>query len=278
MKAKKRIKFIDVSPETLLPTEEVDISANLYGLVDPAEVIDDACQAALSSEKGKLIGLRGKSFGVFSAGRGKSFGAGGGGILAVKKETQLDSDFKIELAKPLTASLNLKALLYTLLETPLVFGILSSIPALGIGKTNIEHHFTSGNPSNSQGSWLAAKLYCIEATRTAFKRNTNLYLTELKNEKQLFLPVLKRNGENVLTRFPVLFKSAETRNKAFAKLYRFGASKSYPMPLDRLIDQKEQSKYTAATEVSEMILTLPTHRLVNKEKIQNISNIIKSCL
>ena len=89
-------RFFDIDADSLEPRiEEQHLSSdllllsNLFGLADSFPksvsektiVLDDSCQAALSSSAGKRVGARNNAFGLLSFGRGKSLPGLGGGCL-----------------------------------------------------------------------------------------------------------------------------------------------------------------------------------------------------
>jgi perosamine synthetase len=292
------------------------VLSNLYGLVDnlaPAIklaessgciIVDDACQALLSKRNGHHVGVCPNTYGVLSFGRGKAIcGVGGGAVVISGKNTaeatisqtanrQMISTEELrhlQLDNPkgaLCAVHCLSGFLSWCLERPWLYWLPAKLPFLGLGKTEPDFSFRGASITESQllhayAQWKSHSIRAQSCIETANQ------WSDLLLDTALIQPFCKRgfdfSGSVVPIRYPVIFPSAELRDKAFRCLQKhgLGASCSYPKALDGYPELKEvlvESNFPVAKSIARRILTLPVHRYVEKKDIDRGAAIIKEIL
>jgi perosamine synthetase len=261
--------FSDLDEKT-----EVILLSNLYGLVDDIQglnkfqIIDDACQAALSFDGETRVGAR--SIGVISFGRGKAVCGVGGGAIIGHKQSHKVSPEKLESL--------VKLFVYGILENPALYGIPASLPFLKLGETVFEPNYADSSLSIGKISTAYSALQNFENETALRIRNQELWVEHLKN-LNVRLPIFERKSPSAkpaLTRFPVLIQ--DNRDKVYSELAKAGAgaSLSYPSTLDVLCKGSvEGSGFKEASKIALQIITLPTHRYVTEADMIRSSEIIK---
>jgi dTDP-4-amino-4,6-dideoxygalactose transaminase len=101
------------------------------------------------------------------------------------------------------------------------------------------------------------------------------------SEKFSYQPDVSHDERSVLLRYPVIFKEANSRNRALSLLTRkgLGGSGSYPVPLNELEGASacianRNSAFPNAKAISERILTLPLHSCVKEKNLESIEKIV----
>lgn len=276
-------------PNELPPTETVLLLSNLYGLCDSLApwkdltkqgmlIIDDACQAALSLQSGYRVGARPQTLGILSFGRGKAIcGIGGGAIIS--------ADPVEENAEDSTASVTdwVQLGIVPILEHPILYKGIRSLPFLGLGETHYDPAFASTPFSTARALAALTKAKQIESTERVRIKNVERFTTELSGSSIVFPHILRNTKEpsrQVLIRLPVLFPNASARDNALGDLTKLGlgASGSYPGPLQELCQGEKllvQPRAPSAKDVSLRIMTLPLHEYVTEENILKIVSVIR---
>ncbi len=294
-------RFFDIDADSLEPRiEEQHLSSNLlllsnlYGLADsfPKDlsedtfVLDDSCQAALSSSGGKRIGARNNAFGLLSFGRGKSLPGLGGGALLVPEELASDYSQESSSGKPIVSD-SLKSIVFWLLQSPWFYRIPSSLPFLGLGQTHYSNSVDTGKFSIGQVVVAASQLLHIESRASMHSENSAKWVEALGN-LDLVQPMLRRREQSEVSnspiRYPILVpQGSEMRNQLYKELTLagLGVSCSYPGILpsykqieDRIISSAQEG----ASKVADRVLTLPVHRNVKDKDIELTVQIIKKAL
>ncbi|MCR4321669.1 MAG: DegT/DnrJ/EryC1/StrS family aminotransferase [Candidatus Brocadiaceae bacterium] len=105
-------------------------------------------------------------------------------------------------------------------------------------------------------------------------------LAHLKGVK---LPELLLYAVPVFNQFPVLFNDETVKENCFEKINRAGieSTKLYPDPIHRAYNlgyDLDKDPFPNATYFSRRLLLIPTHLIMNIEKLSIIVNVIKNCL
>jgi dTDP-4-amino-4,6-dideoxygalactose transaminase len=301
VKAGLRPRVVDIWPDTLdyAPgqLEKADftrvlavVATNLYGLPNdlPALsrlanqqgvfVIDDAAQSMGASVNGRPSGTCGDA-GLFSFDRGKNVSAVEGGLI-VTNSHDIAAAVERELAplsSPRLAAAGLdvlKALAYSALLRPWLYGIPARIPQLQLGKTVFSTDFPLERPS-----WPLMALASIMMNRLGEFTEARCANAKGLDDRLRALPFLLRpqaasHSQPVYLRYPVLMPDRGTRDAAVAHLNRagIGATASYPLALgdvpalrSRIVVSDEG--ITGGQFVAERILTLPTHPYVTSRDL-----------
>lgn len=278
------IRLYDVDPTTLQPDwaslERVlghgvthVVGTHLFGrLVDMptlhtlatrfgVTVIEDAAQHA----GGTLHDVRGgalASRAVLSFGRGKGINAGGGGALLLDAATPMRD---VQLG-PVGTSTGWKILLSAaaadVLSHPMLYGIPSHVPALGLGKT-VYHAPTHASEISSASASLLVDALANEPAALQDRRVIEAwYVTQLTNIAPALLCTTSPDMRSGALRFPVRVPPAHV--EAFTReLARWGVVRSYPRTLDaypEIVSHLRGAEPTpGAKELAERLFTLPTH-------------------
>ena len=111
-----------------------------------------------------------------------------------------------------------------------------------------------------------------------------LYLEELKNVKDIILPVEKDYAFSVYWMFNIIIKDnvKMDRDTIIKKLYGYGIDARYlPYPLNTLPPYRKIAvgkKFPVAEKISQTTITLPTHENLTKEDIKYVCNKLKYIL
>jgi len=105
----------------------------------------------------------------------------------------------------------------------------------------------------------------------------------LSQTKGIRLPELIPHTVPVFNQFPVLFDNENVKELCFEKINNTGieSTKLYPDPIHRVYDMGynlDKDPFPNATYFSRRLLLIPTHSMMNIEKLSLIVNIIKDCL
>ena len=311
-----RTAALDINPRTLdldlsglspdiLKNTAVVLLSNLFGLADDLSqwrdlqdqfgflIIDDTCQAGLSISSGVALGTREGTLGVLSFGRGKAFGALGGGAVfwsqkqldALSEQHQqwttladkLTSKRKRLSLSPVAAGCDLiRGVLYHLFERPSLYGLPARIPWLGLGKTEYRDKYSQSSMSRVSAAFALTQLISLES-------RTKTYILKAKRWQQILSgfdviqPFVERSsGEHAFAvpiRYPILCQTAETRDRLWQRLTEagLGASRAYPLPLPEypgIAEIEVIGNLDSAKSVSERILTLPVHDYVRSRDVE----------
>lgn len=267
---------IDLAALAALPLERACaiVVSNLFGIAEPvapvralaerhgALVIDDAAQAFGASAADGAAGARGHA-GVLSFGRGKPLSGLGGGALALQ---HWPAGVEAEACVlPSRGRALLRAAAYNLALQPLVFRLLASIPALGVGETRFEPGFRRGAIDAAAVALVASALPQADAAadrRAARARQIAVQLSQRSSLRPLLPPVGTRA---VFARLFALAPDARARDAALAALRSVGAGATamYPSSLARVPGLSAslvgERACPAADALAERLLTLPAH-------------------
>jgi dTDP-4-amino-4,6-dideoxygalactose transaminase len=280
----------------------VVVLSNLYGIAEPLNewikashtkgfvLVDDACQAALSSRDGFTVGSSPDVFGIFSFGRGKALcGIGGGAIrLPPGRPGSVLGDIAAGITK--AAGENggrrnvvrdfAKLSAIYLLERPELYSIPANIPALELGKTRIELDFDLQATTPVEFAAAIVQLQSADRERSIRVRNANAWSSALSRFSNL-LSLPEISVEDVPLRYPVLLHSDSLKTRLGPVLERFGVSGSYPRSLSgyrEIASSLISSATNAADSIAARVLTFPVHRHVRSEHIDAACDAIEKAI
>ncbi len=223
-------------------------------------------------------------FNVISFGRGKPVNLLHGGAVITSKNIYHDTLQKkppahyssIEHLKQI-----LKIVTYNIVIQPLVYGIVSIIPGLHIGRTIFK-------PLNSISAMNHFHIKLIE--RNMSKLN-NQHLISLIHKKLALisnhilldlLPDSTDANNALMLRYPILIKDKLVRDKFLEKAKNYGVSALYQRPLNQIAGLEEILDHTLhypnANQFAEHLVTLPTHEDVDSNLLNMIFLILEECL
>jgi dTDP-4-amino-4,6-dideoxygalactose transaminase len=261
---------------------------NLFGIPSPigelaaraaahgAWLIDDAAQAigALSPEG--AIGSRG-DVGVLSFGRGKPLSGLGGGALAWTAVPGSGAGPEPSAPAPLSAALRWS--LYQLAASRPLFGLLASIPALGIGETVYDPAFERGGIQGAAGLLALAALSDLDASARARRARAHALAARLAQRGCEFEPLLEPPAcRGVYPRLALLAPTPARRDSALERLRGLGATGMYPVSLGEIealaphvVGPRERP---GAARFCARLLTVPTHSGVGERALERIAALL----
>jgi perosamine synthetase len=262
------------------------VVANLFGLAEPvsdalaiarsagAAVVDDAAQALGARSAEGPAGARGE-VGVLSFGRAKPLSALGGGALAWRSDAPAVDPAPVP-PHPIGAAV--RALAYDAARFPPVLGLLSRIPALGIGETVYDTDFARGaiaGPALSLARALLPELDADNRERTAVASE----LADALRSETAYRPLVPTSGATAVhPRLGVVAPNAEARDAALSALRALGASPLYPTSLARVAPLRAHlagdPSVPGADRFAAHIFTLPTHAAV-RARIAEIAHRLR---
>jgi len=269
--------------------------SNLYGIPDALlpwvdnfdVVVDDGCQAYLSSTPEGRVGLRSGVVGVLSFGRGKALSGAGGGAIIMSTTTPLriaqvlDNNQMHLPSVPNFISPILRASASWLLERPSLYWIPASFPVLGLGAVQVKESVTLAGCSSGSALIMLAQLKRREVISSRCVKIARLWHEALRG-LPLVEPFIQRrftfDGSVVPNRYPILLPTAELRKSMEIKLRRIGlgVSCSYGKSIAEFFPGLvKPTELPGASAVAERLLTLPTHRYVTHQDINMAAKIFR---
>lgn len=300
-----RVRFYDVDPVSLGP--DLDslraavragvsgvVAANLHGypIDGPAiraicgdagvPLIEDAAQGVASGGTTTLGGTMGDAS-VLSFGRGKGWTGGGGGALLLRGTAAAWRE-RISLGEPPGGA---KAALVTtaawMLGRPSLYGVPSSVPALGLGETRYKEP-TRPSAISSFSAALALRTEAASVAAVAERRAlAERWLAELEGQAgEAFVPCRPAAGTHACAflRLPLVARDARFADELWRRAGRFGVACGYPTALHRLpqarsLVGREAPSLPASEHLATALVTLPTHRWVTKSDVRGVLDVLR---
>jgi perosamine synthetase len=201
----------------------------------------------------------------YSFGRGKSLNAGHGGALCLPGDPALRDSCReiLETFPGAPGSPLPKALILCAFSHPLLFGIVSALPFLSIGKTVWEYppRLTRVHPGFFR--WAGACFEALESHRQAYARLIRKYVAALSEIPGVSLPFADYAADRLPVRFPVLVPDPARRERLRRRLNRRfgGVTGQYPDILERLPGVPPEfprgGSFPGCEKIAREILTLP---------------------
>lgn len=307
VKAGLKPRVVDISPRTLdyapdaLATVDFSrvlavIATNLYGIPNDlptllsltrahgAFLIDDAAQAMGASIGGRASGTWGDA-GLYSFDKGKNVSAIDGGVVLTQTDAlaaALDAEMQECRRPPATTSAVhvAKAVAYSVLLRPWLYGIPARIPQLGLGRTVFTTDYPLDRPDPALMALAVTMLPRLEAFTAARQANAAALLNELR---RLGVESVTPSTGSVAAylRLPILVADARQQAAVIADMHAagIGATTSYPASL---ADVPDLQPYLAnpnppaagGRDVAARIVTLPTHPFVTPADIRRMAQVL----
>jgi dTDP-4-amino-4,6-dideoxygalactose transaminase len=312
VKAGLRPRIVDVRPSSLdFDSDALErsdwsrvlaiVATNLYGIPNdlPAIaavarargvfLIDDAAQAMGAAVGGRWSGTWGDA-GLFSFDKGKSIAAIDGGLVVTDSTAIADAMHEQlkRLPAPGAAAVGVlvaKALVYSALLRPSLYGIPARIPQLELGKTVFDTEFPLERPSPSMVALAGTMMRRLSEFSAARRRNAQLLGSGLGRLRGLTAPRAIPGAEPTFVRLPVLLPSRATREAAVAELNRrgIGATASYPKALVDVPElqgrmARSDTAFPGGRAIADRILTLPTHPYVTLADVETATGTLSDLL
>ena len=157
----------------------------------------------------------------------------------------------------------MRALAYDAARWPVLLGMLSRIPVLGIGETVYDPGFAQGAIAGSASS-LAWALLPELAPSARERAEVAIELADAIRHETPYRPLVAAPGDTAVhPRLAVVSPSAEARRAALLALKPLGASPLYPSSLARIQALRphlaDDPDCPGADELAARLFTLPTH-------------------
>ena len=231
-----------------------------------ALLVEDAAQALGIDTAGGRLGTLGDA-GIFSFGRGKHVTCGSGGMVMTNSATIASaierSQAALEAAAPGEQLKEfVKAVLMMIFIHPSLYWIPAAVPWLGLGRTTyparIASHRLSGFQAGLLRRWrrrLARSNGARAAAVSYFTRALSLRETPVAAHPYL--------------RLPIVVPDAQVRQRVFALSQKrgLGLSVAYPTPINEIPELASTfggQRFPSARQLSERLLTLPTHHWLSE--------------
>lgn len=212
-----------------------------------------------------------------SFGRGKPVSLLGGGVLLIRDGLDLpDVSDVVQSASDVSTTYFVKVLIYNLLLSPWIYGLVSRLPFLKVGVTTLKS---------------LQSIYALDNRRLKLlSANIRAYLKRSQTNSQavsagvplgvidLAAACSERSGR--LLRYPVLFQTREIRNRQWRRLQSagLGATAMYQSVLPEIAGVTElvtlRGALTGATQLADRLLTLPVHSGVRNRDLAAIEKIL----
>jgi len=265
-------------PANILEVQEI---CRKHGVL----LVEDAAQAfgnCFSDSENSKLGLLGDA-GFFSFGRGKPLSLMHGGVFIAKSEEIFDeaNSFYQNLNhegsfRNLRYGLNVSS--YSLLSNPFLYWIPQRIHSLHLGETIFESEFIPSSGVEMARSVACRMLKSIEMEKEVRQANSEWYSINLSD-----IPWVQKlpSSKFPYLRYPLLVKDREMRNCVLNLLMSqgTGAALFYPSPLNELPGLqevlKDETVYTNARRLSDLLITLPVHSGVTAKIRNRIRTIVQ---
>lgn len=315
VRAGLRVRLCDVEMETLgiSPKElERTITArtlcvalsHLYGVPCQIKVVcevardhrvpivEDAAQAMGVRCMSQPVGTLG-DVGLFSLSRGKSLPAAGGGLIGTNDQSLARKCEEIvEHAQPsgkgpgrIGFHSAVEATLMSIFIRPSLYWLPASLSFLKLGASIYDPNFQIAPMSRFQET-LAARLLSGLGELQAIRVRNAVRLGQAMAEFKGIWVIWPKEGETGgFLRLPILLRDLAARDRVLTELKQqgLGATRGYPSPLSEIPDLRPRlmspdEEYPVARQISEQLVTLPTHPWVRERDIQKIVEVVRQCI
>lgn len=276
-------ELVDDDTMCVIPTHLFGIPADVSSVRSLCNhrkifVIEDAAQAMGAASGGKKLGTLG-DVGFFSLGRGKNITCGSGGIIITSSEAIADSIRALttdleKVACAEYATTILETIFLAIFLRPSLFWLPKGLPFLKIGETSFHPTFPVQKITGFQAGLLHDWRQKLETLNHARSDNADGYIEDL--ELSDGMPI--HAGGIPYNRFPIYLDGRASKEELCASGNRLGISPMYPSPIHRIQEIKElfdRRDFEGAETVSDTLVTLPTHILLNENDKMMILEAVK---
>jgi len=226
-----------------------------------AYLVEDAAQALGIDADGRRLGTLGDA-GIFSFGRGKNVTSGSGGMVVTNSAPiaaaigrRYDAVPRPSLFAQAVDFITTLAMLVFI--RPWLYWIPAALPFLGLGRTVYPARIAPRRLSGFQAGLLRHWRSRLARSNDARAAAVSYFARTLQ------LSALARDARPYL-RLPIVAPDATTRRRvcALAEKRGLGVAAAYPAPINgipELASAFDGQRFPSAAELSERLLTLPTH-------------------
>lgn len=242
-----------------------------------AYLVEDAAQALGIDAEGRRLGTFGDA-GIFSFGRGKHVTSGSGGMVVTNSApvaAAIGRRYAAVAHQPVAAQAIefIKTLLMLVFIRPRLYWIPAALPFLELGRTiypaRIEARRLSGFQAGLLRRWRRRLAQSNEARTAAVS-----YFA-----RTLPVPAHAQDARPYL-RLPIVAPDAQIRRRVcdLAKKRGLGIAAAYPTPINgipELASVFEGQRFPSAAQLSERLLTLPTHHWLSERDKRAIAAVCR---
>ncbi len=281
-------KCINENTLCIVPVHMFGLPIDMGAIVKIAQqhavfVIEDAASSLGATINAQPTGVFG-DVGFYSFNRGKNLSTLSGGCIVTDNEEiakGIESEYaslpKLGLKSRIKIAVRLIAL--AIAVHPLFYTIFYNM----ISKfkyTTLHTDFDSFVYTNFQAG-IGHALFKHASNIFNKRYDHGVFLFDIiRGLKGIRLPELLPNSVPVFNQFPILFEDETIKEVCFVKINDTGieSTKLYPAPIHRIYDfgyNLDEDPFPNATYFSRHLLLIPTHPIMNIEKLSVIVNIVK---
>ncbi|HEV3138986.1 MAG TPA: DegT/DnrJ/EryC1/StrS family aminotransferase, partial [Vicinamibacterales bacterium] len=240
-----------------------------------AFLVEDAAQAMGGEIGGRPLGTLGDA-GVFSFGRGKNVTCGSGGIVVTNSD-RLGAAIGGAYRRLGSASVAdqiadvARTALMMIFIRPWLYWLPAALPFLGLGRTIFPRTISVKRLSGFQAGLL-------RNWRSRLARSNRLRAEAVSYFTRALSLDDARGGGRPYVRMPIVARTAEIKDRVYAKARNLGVSVSYPTPINDIPEMRTTfagQRFPAASGVSERLLTLPTHHWLSERDKRAIADLCR---
>jgi perosamine synthetase len=271
-------RLIDEDTLCVVSTHLFGIPANTIKVCRLCEgkktfVVEDAAQAMGAVHEGAMLGTLG-DVGFFSLGRGKNITCGSGGVILTSSgeiaeaiRARYRDVEKVPAAEYLMDILAIVFLMIFL--RPHLFWLPKNMPFLKLGETRFYQYYPLRKFTGFQAGLLfdwTCKLERLNRLRSA---HGDRYMIRLGLSGRM--PIY--SSGYIYNRFPVFVKDKAAKEALCSSAGRLGISPMYPSSVHRIRELDgcfDALEFKGADRISETLVTLPTHILLEDRDSEEI--------
>ena len=276
--------LIDDDTLCVIPTHLFGIPADISRVRELCEkrkvfVLEDAAQAMGAVHEGKKLGTLG-DVGFFSLGRGKNITCGSGGIIVTSSQ-EIAASIRTKYLELETVPLveymkNILEIIFLMMFIrPHLFWLPKQLTFLKLGETRFYRTFPVWKFTGFQAGLLhdwGSKLETLNRKRST---HADDYIKNLglSGEMPIYASGYPYN------RFPVYVKERSVKDALCESGDWIGITPMYPSPVHRIRELKGQYahlNFKGAESISNTLVTLPTHALLNVRDTLSIQERVRS--
>jgi perosamine synthetase len=270
--------LIDNDTLCVIPTHLFGIPADISKVRDLCDkrkifVVEDAAQAMGAVYEGRKLGTLG-DVGFFSLGRGKNITCGSGGIIVTSSE-EIAASIRTQYLELETVptmeylKIILEIIFLMIFIRPNMFWLPKQLPFLKLGETRFYRTFPVRKFTGFQAGLLhdwGSKLETLNRSRSAHAGN---YMDTLGLAG--VMPIYAKGYP--YNRLPVYMKDRTAKDALCNSGTWLGITPMYPSPVHRIRELDgsfENRHFEGAEYISNTLVTLPTHILLNAKDTASI--------
>jgi dTDP-4-amino-4,6-dideoxygalactose transaminase len=242
-----------------------------------AYIVEDAAQALGIDADGGRLGTLGDA-GIFSFGRGKNVTSGSGGMVVTNSAPIAAAIGRhyaaLERPPGLAQAIEwLETVLMLIFIRPWLYWIPAAVPCLGLGRTIYPERIAVRRLSGFQAGLLRQWRRRLARSNDARTRAVSYFARTLSLRSHA-------GDARPYLRLPIVAPDSETRRRVCSLGARrgLGIAAAYPTPLNEIPEIRaafEGQRFPSAVQLSERLLTLPTHHWLSERDKRAIAAVCR---